>query len=146
MAGQKPGSGRAGVRRVAPGGAGPGRNQEIPRKFLSIPALPAPLPRVPTSPDPGKQKMKCFSGFLASVPQPLAVVGFGARGSAGRRSDGVPGLPAGWERVQCPGGSSWGSRAAAARSPSSGRRPPASVPFSLSWCHMSRAGEWEPGE
>lgn len=55
--------------------------------------------------------MKCFSGFFASVLQPLAVVGFGARGSAGRRSNGVPGLPAGWERVQCPGGSSWGSRA-----------------------------------
>lgn len=30
---------------------------------------------------------------------------------------------------------------APARSPSSGRRPPpAAVPFSLSWCHMSRGG------
>lgn len=91
--------------------------------------------------------MNCFSGFLASVLHPLAVVGFGALVGAQDaaateyraflRAGSVSNAPA------VPPGA---PERAAARSPSLARRPPASVPFSLSWCHMSRAGEWEPGE
>lgn len=135
------------ARNRAPGGqgaagslrAGGGRSQEIPRKFLSIPAFPAPFPWVPISPDHGKEKMKCFSGFLASLLQP-GRRGFGARVGAqqGRRAR-VQGLPAGGERVQASAAPGAPERTAA-RSPNSGRRLPASVPFSLSWCHMSRGG------
>lgn len=111
---------RGRVRRVAPRGGGAGGGI---RKFPgnSFPSRHSPPPpQVPTSPDPGKQKMKCFQVSLASVPQPLAVVGLWSAWERRTPQRRVPGLPAGWERVQCPGGSSWGSRAAAAPVPELG--------------------------
>lgn len=140
MSGKNPSSRRAGVGGIEPGGARvraaeSGNSQEIP--FYS--RILRPFPWVPTSPNPGKEKMKCYSGFLAAFLQPLATRVWSARGSAITPARPSSGLTASGECIQSPEAPGTPERAAA-RSPSSRRRPLASVPFSLSWCHMSRGG------
>lgn len=117
-----------------PGGAGvgaggSGNSQEIP----SHSRMPRPFPWVPTSPNPGKEKMQCYSGFLAVLLSHLGL----ERGWE-RKNTGAPELRPSCERgVRPPPGA---PERAAARSRSPSRRPAAPVPFSLSWCHMSRGG------
>lgn len=82
------GQGSTGSHRVGRGRvAESGNSQEIP--FHS--GIPPPLPWVPTSLDPEKEKMKCFSGFPASLLQPLAFWGLERaweRRTPARRSSG----------------------------------------------------------
>lgn len=94
---RNPGSGGGG-QGVAPlrGRAGAGL-RKFP-KFLSIPALPPP-PEYDVS-GPWETENEMLSGFLASVPQPLAVVGFGARGSADAATEYRAFLRAGACRLQ----------------------------------------------
>lgn len=72
-----------------------------------------------------------------SSPWPPGV--WSAWGAQSGRRARVRRLPAGGKGVQSPAATEAPGRAAA-RSQGSGRRPPASVPFSLSWCHMSGGG------
>lgn len=137
---KKPGSGRAGVGRIAAGGVAgeaveSGNSPEIP--FHS--RIPRPFPWVRTPPSPGKGKMKYASGRLAFLRQLLAVWVWSARGSpvtATRRSSGPS-----RGRGVCPvPGGSWVSGALCRSVPERGEASPDSFSFSLSWCHMSRGG------
>ena len=74
-------------------------------------------------------------------PSPGSCGLWSARRSAGRRGNGVPGLPAGWERVQCPGRSSWGARARGLSVPELGEASPGFGPVQLKlMSHEPRGG------
>lgn len=118
------------------GAAESGNSQEIP--FHSGTSRPPSLGADLSG--PWERENGMLFGFPSICPPAPGTLGFGAR--AGSQDAGAPefGAFVSAGRVSNPPAAPGAPERAPARSPSSGRRPPASVPFSLSWCHMSRGG------